>query len=482
MLLRVLLAADPPPLLSRLSSLLDGRDVDLVTARDTEEIWRILKDEDIDILVVSLERAPEPVEEWIGSVRRLPDRPEIILLSEREDPSRRAGLLAAGALAVLNSRLPDREVRETFQTLVRRRREDATSRLSAELLEKRYRLADFISQSPAMRAVLSVARRIADSDSSLLVLGETGVGKERLARAVHQEGPRAGGPFIAVNCGAIPEGLLESELFGHEQGAFTGATRGRRGLFELAHGGTLFLDEIGDIPLHLQVKLLRALEERQIRRLGSERSTPVSARIIAATNRDLEQEVAARRFRSDLFYRLAVVTLVLPPVRERAEDVPALVDHYVEHFRGTLNRPAARVRPEAMAALLAYSWPGNVRELVNVLERAVLISEDGEVGLRDLPPNIAGTGASPLSGAHGDWAPGQPMESFLDRPLAEVRREVQAGFERSYLSALLERNGGRIGDTARQAGISERSLYDLMRKLNLRKEDFKTVRPDSNRK
>ena len=324
-----------------------------------------------------------------------------------------------------------------------------------------------------MREFLRLARKVVDADSSLLLLGETGTGKERLARAVHEEGRRRGGPFVAVNCGAFPETLLESELFGHEQGAFTGATQARKGYFEQADEGTLFLDEIGELPLHLQVKLLRALEERRVRRLGAERQMPVDVRLMAATNRDLEQEVEANRFRRDLYYRLAVVTLTLPPLRERVEDIPVLIETYVEQFRVALNRPIRGIQPTALAALTRYGWPGNVRELINVVERAVLLSPGPEIGVADLPRAISTPGAG--VSVQGAARPAEPA-AWRGKPLGEARREVVGAFEKAYLTDLLRATGGRIGETARQAGLSERSLYELMRRHGLRKEVFRPAR------
>ena len=231
---------------------------------------------------------------------------------------------------------------ETLRSLVERRRQDGLRRLKAERPEERYSLNDFVLVSPAMQRFVAVARRVVAADSSLLILGETGVGKERLARAIHAESPRARGPFVAVNCGALPEGLLESELFGHERGAFTGAVASRKGHFELAHEGTIFLDEIGEMPLHLQVKLLRVLEERRLQRVGGQRPIAIDVRVMAATNRDLEAEMGAGRFRNDLYYRLAVVTLTLPPLRDRAEDIPDLVEQLPPPLPSAARTPRAR--------------------------------------------------------------------------------------------------------------------------------------------
>jgi DNA-binding NtrC family response regulator len=295
------------------------------------------------------------------------------------------------------------------------RRVDLGRRVHAASPPSESRLRDFASLSPRMQAFMALARKVVDADSSLLLLGETGTGKEWFARAVHKEGPRSAGPFVAVNCGAFPESLFESELFGHEQGAFTGASRAHKGYFEQAEGGTLFLDEIGELPLHLQVKLLRVLEDRRVQRLGAERSFRVDIRLLVATHRDLEREVEAGRFREDLFYRLAVVTLPIPPLRERAEDIPDLFASYLEFFRAALNRPIYGVQKTALEALARYRWPGNVRELINVVERAVLLSPGPEIGLTDLPITISSQAAAAFRPL-GPLPPGEAQPPWLGKP------------------------------------------------------------------
>ncbi len=473
MLIRVLLAVDPPAARRRLSRLLHGAGVELATIAPRDALWERLTHEDFDLLVLGGGSVPEPPPSLIASIRGLPEQPEVIALRPGEDPEERARLLAAGCLAVLWLGLPDAMLAETIGAFVARRREDALRRLRADRPDERYSLNDFVYESPAMQRFMTVARRVVASDSALLILGETGVGKERLARAIHAEGPRAGAPFLAVNCGALPESLLESELFGHEEGAFTGASRAHRGYFEMAHRGTLFLDEVGEMPLHLQVRLLRVLEDHRVRRVGGERPIKVDVRVMAATNRDLEAEMKARRFRPDLYYRMAVVTLTVPSLRERREDIPLLVRHYLDYFRALLGRPVTGVTADALDALVAHDWPGNVRELINVLERAVLLCPDTEVGLDDLPAALV-TGRRAGGPAP---APPEAREVFDDvlfeQPLAVARAEVLTALERRYLTRLLAATGGRVSETAKRAGVNARTLFDLMRRHDLRKEAFK---------
>jgi two-component system response regulator AtoC len=451
---------------------MDGLDVRSTVLDRRQELWGRLTHDDFDLVVLAPPTLPADPDALIASICALPERPGVIALRPTEDAEERARLLAAGCLAVLWKGLSDQALRRALAALVERRRDEARQRHRQSRPEDSSTLGDFAYASPAMQAFMRVAHRVVPTESTILILGETGVGKEWLARAIHHDGPRASGPFIAVNCGALPEHLLESELFGHEEGAFTGATRSRKGFFELAHQGTIFLDEIGEMPTHLQVKLLHALERRHVVRVGGERPVRVDVRIMAATNRNLEEEIAAGRFRLDLYYRLAVMTLTLPPLRDRALDVPALVDNYVAQFATALRKPVTGVVPEAMRALAAYRWPGNVRELINVIERAVLLCQDTAIGLADLPHQIVGA-PSDMSARTANLARAsvETQQGFRD-----ARQRVLDQFEREYLTTLLLEARGRLADAAQRSGLNARTLYDLMRKHDLRKEAFKVNR------
>ncbi len=481
MLLRVLVADRDREVRSRLARLLRDQDVDVGLAADLKTLSDQLPHEDADIVLVRRRLLPGRPETLLKRILQQPSRPEIVVLADNDTHEERAHLVAMGCLAVLPLRLDDQQLQEALQTLFQRRREQILQRLGATRGDKPYLLSDFASASPSMQRFLEIVRRVVSTDSALLILGETGVGKERLARAIRAESPRHDGPFIAVNCAALPENLLESELFGHEEGSFTGATRTRRGYFELAHRGTLFLDEVGELPTHLQAKLLRVLEERQVLRVGAERPIEIDVRVMAAANRDIDEEMRAGRFRPDLYYRLAVVTLVIPPLRERREDIPQLVRGYLEHFRRQFGRPVRGITDEALAALVRYSWPGNVRELINVIERSVLICPGQRVTLSDLPRAITGTQASDAA-ARGDgpaahWP--QQFARWREAPLGEARRACVIEFEKAYLQHLLTVTRGRVGATAHRAGVNERTLYDLMRKHGLSKEAFRAAAPPS---
>lgn len=469
MLVRTLVALSGRAQQQRFARLLEQQQ-SLVTSLETPaDLWSRLAGEQFDFLVISRDVLPKPAVGSISTIRQLPDGPEIAVVSDREDPEERARMLAAGGLAVIYSGLDDGVIGETLSSLMRRHREESIRRLKTA--QETPRLGDFVSSSRAMHELLAVARRTVPSDTSLLIVGQTGVGKEWLARAIHEEGPRASGPFIAINCGAIPETLLESELFGHEEGAFTGARRAHRGYFELAHKGTIFLDEIAEMPAHLQVKLLRVLQERRIQRVGAESRIDVDVRIMAATNRDLDEEIRAKRFRTDLYYRIGVVTLAIPPLRERREDIPELARNYLEIFQVRLGRPGRRISDPAMAAMVEYAWPGNVRELINVMERAVLLCVGEEIGPADLPENIGGKEESTFE------IPDSGLElspRWLSKPLRQARREIVSAFEKEYLRSLLQENRGRVGLTAERAGITPRSLFEKMQRYGLRKESFRS--------
>lgn len=474
MLIRVFILSDRASAHRRFRRLLSQPDVLTTGTIGKRRVWQRLARESIDVLVASLSVLDEPADRTVQTLRKLPDAPDIIVLTENEDPEHRATLLSAGCCAVLNPELPDPVLETALSTFVQRRREEALKATRHVMVPQRARLDDFVSESPAMQKLIATTRRVAAADTSLLILGETGVGKERLARAIHSESPRAHGPFVAVNCSAIPESLLESELFGYQKGAFTGALRERRGHFELAHGGTFYLDEVGDLPFAAQAKLLRVLQEHSIQPLGSERTIDVDVRIIAATNRDLKSEIEAKRFRRDLYYRLGVVSLVLPPLRERREDIPFLIESYCQHFARHLGLPVDGVSREALASLTDYPWPGNVRELINVMEHAVLLCTGDAITISDLPDVAAGGVPANRAGAPGFLdSIYADSRAWREAPWKTIREEVLQAAEKEYLSEILRLSAGRIGVAAERAGMVERSLFDKMQRHGLSKEEFR---------
>ncbi len=423
-----------------------------------------------DVIVISESFIPQPAESGIAMLNNLPENPTTVVLQDIDSSEQQARLMAAGADVVLYSGISSKSLIEAIEaTLDSRQQFLQIERFDHKGLTKP-KISDFISNSEVMQIFMNEVQQVAPSDSLLLILGETGVGKEHLAKVIHSESPRASGPFIAVNTAALPEQLLESELFGYTRGAFTGATRSRRGAFEQAHGGTIFLDEIGEMPLHLQSKLLRVLQDYEIRPIGSEKATWVDVRVIAATNRDLEEEVAEGRFRKDLFYRLSVVTLKIPSLRDRREDIPSLARRFITAFRHKIGRDVSYISEPVMKALCSYDWPGNVRELMNVIERSMLLCKTEEISLRDLPTIFHTGGNLPKISITNEQ---DLLNSWQGKSLPEVKEELVDQIEPIYLTMVLKEARGRINRAARIAGITARSLFNKMKKYGIKKEDFK---------
>ena len=472
MLLRTLIASADAPL-QAIDSALQEVGALVRSVPTIGDAHRALEKEPFDLVILEQGLDPEVVPRLIREFRALPDAPEVIVLVDNDIPEIRAELIKCGAYSVLAGELPEGLFGGALKAVAERRLDESRAQLRT-IPDEDYRLDDYVTHSKPMHRVLDAARRVAGLDTTVLILGETGVGKGLLARSIHNESPRAKGPFISVNCGALTENLLEAELFGHERGAFTGADRARRGYFELAHTGTLFLDEIAEMPLHLQVKLLQVIEDRKVRPVGSEKRVDVDIRIIAATNRNLPEEVANRRFREDLFYRLNVVSLTLPPLRERPEDLTEIAESYIDHFRAIIGTPAQRFSVAATHAILHYPWPGNVRELANAIERAVIMASEEEIHVEDLAVDIQSMAPARMADLSDEHGPIETLSSWAERAWSDVRREVIEQAEIRYLRQLLETTGGRIGETAQRAGMDPRSLHQKMKKYALRKEDFRS--------
>jgi two-component system response regulator PilR (NtrC family) len=360
--------------------------------------------------------------------------------------------------------IKDHDLVDQLRAAVREVSENLRWKKEAGYLRRELRrltgLDNIVGQSPKMKAIFDLIQTIAPQSSRVLITGESGTGKELVARAIHENSPRSSTPFITINCGAFPETLLESELFGYVKGAFTGANENRRGLFQAAHGGTLFLDEIGNMNLAMQVKLYRVLQEGKVRPLGSTEEIDVDVRVIAATNRDLEKAIASGDFREDLFYRLSVIPLHLPSLRERREDIPLLARHFLESFRKSMDKPIEAISPQAMSRLETYDWPGNVRELENTIERAVALESGSEISTTVLPDRISGASvaAVALPGEAGSFA--FPAEGIdFEGVMAET--------ERRYLRAALDKADGVRTHAAELLKISYRSFRHLAKKHNL---------------
>jgi DNA-binding NtrC family response regulator len=417
----------------------------------------------------------------LKEISELPDSPGILILSEKKGSALGYESSFAGALTVLPHDSDLSVIQSSIDAILAKRRavQNFVSQIPPGIVEPR--LKDFVSKSSEMEAFLRTAKRIVSSNASVLILGETGVGKEHLALAMHRESPRGKGPFVPINCAALPENLLESELFGHVQGAFTGAVRTRRGAFELAHNGTIFLDEIGDMPLHLQAKLLRVLQDKQFQKVGGEKQIKVDVRVMAATNKDLKAIVETGAFRRDLYYRLGVVSLMIPPLRNRSEDIPDLVSGYINHLARNIGSSISDIDESARNALLKYDWPGNIRELINVIERAILLGEGETISLKDLPEELTSNldkGTALIKSDQSEVALNDEIKMFFEKDLLDLdwkksRSIFLNRFEELYFGRLIKETAGKIGIAASKAGISPRAMHEKLSAHGIKKENYK---------
>ncbi len=383
-----------------------------------------------------------------------PGLPVIILTAHGSIPNA-VEAMQRGAFGYLTKPFDDKELKETIDKALSQQRMSREIDRLKSLVKELYGMEHVVARSSAMQRLFQQIGQVAESDATILLFGETGTGKEVMARVIHANSRRSKGAFVALNCAAIPETLFESELFGHVKGAFTSAHGAKRGLFQMAHGGTLFLDEIGEMPLSMQVKLLRAVQEREIREVGSETSVKVDVRIIAATNKDLGEAVKNGTFRNDLYYRISVVPLFIPPLRERRDDIPLLAQHFLKQSMKRSNKDVKGFTPAALHRLMINPWPGNVRELENAVEKAVVMSQQ-EMLTPDLFPSVSVSAESPL------------------KPLTEAKEE----FERTYLKNVLHLTGGNISRAAQFAGRYRADFYKMLRKYGLHPSTTKG-RPDA---
>ena len=474
MIFRITLALDNDHVSGELAKLLRAdQDFILSHIRRGQNIVHLLANHETDMLIISKKRAGENPEIMIDRVKRLIDPPSIIMIGENE-PRSRAELLSIGVDAILEGDIPLNNIADAITgqiSLIQDMKKDIYSSQD----ERDRRLGSFVVNSPSMTMFMQMVEKIVKRDSSLLILGETGSGKEFLARAIHNDSHRSEYPFVPVHCAAMPESLIESELFGHERGAFTGATRSHRGAFEIAHHGTIFLDEIGDIPLHLQTKLLRVLQDQTFTRLGGEKNIKVDVRIMAATNKDLDITMNENQFRRDLFYRLSVMTLKIPPLRERKEDIPELTHTIIKELTYKTGTGVSEIATDALGKLVEYDWPGNIRELRNVIERAMLLCDGGTITANEFPEEISGLSSLSDNGAgyaDGTFSDDLPPD-WSGRSWNSVREEILLKAERIYLKQILTAARGRINDAAKLSGMTSRALYNKMRDHGLDKNDFK---------
>jgi len=447
----ILVVDDDADMREMVHDMLKDRGHQVTTAGSGQEAIKLLGEEDYAVVLTDLRMKGMQGMELLTEIKRLYPDINVILMTAFGSVETAVEAMKHGASDYLTKPVKKDDLVRVIGRVVREaslRRE--VSRLRKEV-HKEYSFHQILGKSKPMQAVFDLIKRVADSPTNVLITGESGTGKELVAKAIHFNSDRKDAPFIPVNCAAIPEQLLESELFGHMRGAFTDAKLDKRGLFEEAQKGSLFLDEISELPLILQAKLLRAIQEREIRRVGANKPIPVDVRIIAATNLNLAEEVKAKRFRDDLYYRLNVIELKLPPLRDRREDIPLLVDAFLKKCGESRGKEVKGVSEAALAMLMDYGWPGNVRELENVIERAVTLSRGDKVSPDDLPPTV--------QGARGDR---RVLDEAAEKtlPLHEIEKE--------YIKKILDKMGGNKYQAAHVLGIDRKTLY---RKLGEIEED-----------
>ncbi|MBE0500137.1 MAG: sigma-54-dependent Fis family transcriptional regulator [Desulfuromonadales bacterium] len=453
---RILVVDDEVSMRDVLSIMLHREGYHVDAAADGAQAVKQLQENRYDLVISDVQMPRMDGLQLLQHLRERSPDTVVIMITAFSSTEQAVEAMKQGAYDYIIKPFKNEEIRIVIKNALERKMLREENLQLKKELEKRYSFAGLIGKSKPMQVVYTLVEKVADSRVNVLVTGESGTGKELVARAIHYQGERKGEPFIPINCGAIPENLLESELFGHEKGSFTGAIRQKEGLIESASGGTLFLDEIGELPAMMQVKLLRVLQEREIRRVGGTRNIPVDIRLIAATNKDLEAEVAQGKFREDLYYRLNVVPVHIPPLRERREDIPLLIEHFIAQTAGEVKM---QVSDGAMRRLLDYAWPGNVRELENIIERCLVLGGGDELDESALPTQMT----SPTALSTG-FIETLPDEGFnLDAYLGGIEKEV--------LLKALEKSVGVRKRAAEYLGITFRSIRYRLAKFDLGEDD-----------
>lgn len=453
----ILVVDDEPNYLIVISELLGEEGFETITADNGAKALALMKGADIDLVLTDMQMPDMDGFALLKAVKS--SRPEmpVIMITAYGEVEKAVRAMRSGAFNYITKPFNNDELLASINKALEHSALAQENRRLQQEIRGRYSFEGIIGKSQAMRDIYELISRVAPTPSTVLVSGESGTGKELVARALHYQGPRAGRPFLSLNCAALPESLLESELFGHERGAFTGAVAMRKGKFEAADTGTLFLDEIGEMPLALQAKFLRVLQEKTIERLGGNKTIKVDVRIVAATNKNLQDEVREKHFREDLFYRLNVVSIVIPPLRERSDDIPLLAEHFVKKYGEQVGRPGLAISPAALQALIRAPWPGNVRELENAIERAAIMCRGNEIEPDDL--NIE---AAAGNGRH---------ESSLIEGISLHGRlpEVLDAIEEKIVSRALKEADFVQAQAARDLGITKSLLQYKMRKFKLKK-------------
>lgn len=448
--IRVLIVDDEEPHAQAVAESLERTGYDCTIAASGAEGLQRIESEEFDIVITDLVMGEVDGLAILKKTRQELPEAEVIVITGHGTIKTAVSAMQQGATTYLTKPLDINELRTVVDKATERQRLQRSNLELRRQLNEKFGFEGVVGNSLSMNKVMSRVRLAAPSPATVLILGENGTGKELVARAIHNNSPRKHKPFVALNCASLSEGILESELFGHERGAFTGADRVRKGRFEYANGGTLFLDEVGDLPMATQIKLLRVIESREIMRVGSNDPIEVNVRLISATNRDIEQLVRDGVFREDLYYRLKVVTIRLPPLRERKEDIALLTDHFLKEFAKTHGRPAPTVAPAVLRAFRSYDWPGNVRQLRNMLESMMVMDEDGRLDVDDLPEELQTEEQSlPVSG----------HDALVGKPIDAV--------EAYYIEQALKLTDGNREEAAALLGIGERTMYRKIKEYNI---------------
>jgi len=465
----ILVVDDNPNLLELIRMRLESADYEVSATGDEAEALRAMKEKFFDLCIVDLMLANGDGLALMDELRGVhPDVPTIILTAHGSIESA-VEAMRRGAYSYLTKPFEPSDLLLQIERALENRKLNYEIKRLKDIINERFDFANIIARSTKMRAVLDVVGRIAKLDSTVHIHGESGTGKELIAKAIHLASDRKDKPFVALNCAALPESLLESELFGHEKGAFTGAVKTTRGLFTQAHGGTLFLDEIGDMPRATQSKLLRVLQERQFYPVGSEVPLEVDVRVIVATNKDLEEQVRKGLFRDDLFYRIHVIPVYLPPLRDRKDDIVPLLEHFLKKYSQHMKKEVKGLTPEALRKLMLHDWPGNVRELENTIEYAVAMTQSDTVTEDYM---LQGKSIAPERAPSFVQEQGEEQSSGL-RPLKDARD----AFERDYLIQVLSMTEGNVSQAAKLAGKYRADFYDLLKKHDLNAHEFKKTKP-----
>ncbi len=454
---RFLLVDDDPLILSLLSAALQQKNIDVATAQNFSELERRLTNFRYDSIILDLGLGNEDGIDAIPMILRTAPYAKLIILTGTNDIELAANAVFRGASGLIRK---NSDINITVQEILKQTQSSALSIDASGKVEDID--CGIIGNCPEIAALKARIRQIAQVDSTVLILGESGTGKELVARGLHTFSPRSGGRFEAINCSAIPENLLEAELFGYKRGAFTDAKSDRKGYFELCTDGTLFLDEIGEMPLNLQSKLLRVLQERTVTPLGCSKSIHINTRVVAATNRDLRERVRAGMFREDLYFRLSVVPMTVPSLRQRKDDIPLLINYFLAKFNERFNRTIAPPSRDIIARMMAYDWPGNVRELQNAIERGVVLATCDKLSLDNIFLGSSKQESEDDKSDH-DSISGSELASWFRLPLTEAKSK----FERAYLKSVLSDAAGNVSEAARKSGRYRPDLYRLMHKYGV---------------